>query len=86
MKRPRPEPEALAADGRVDRPDLVTFNVSGKIYTVLFEPTLSLHPNSLLTQLAEEKQMEKDIFVEGLSWMQGCVCVCKFEDDILQIL
>ena len=46
--------------------DLVTFNVSGKVYTVLREPTLSLHPNSLLTQLAEEKQDEKEIFVEGL--------------------
>ena len=29
--------------------DLVIFNVGGKIYTVLREPTLSLHPNSLLT-------------------------------------
>ena len=46
--------------------DLVTFNVSGKIYTVLREPTLSLHPNSLLKQLADEKQNEKEIFVEGM--------------------
>ncbi|CAK9063283.1 unnamed protein product [Durusdinium trenchii] len=47
------------------KPDLVTFNVSGKIYQVLWEPTLSLHPNSLLTQLAEDKQDDKEIFVEG---------------------
>ena len=46
--------------------DLVSFNVGGKIYTVLREPTLSLHPTSLLTQLAEDKQDEKEIFVEGL--------------------
>ena len=45
--------------------DLVTFNVGGKIYTVLREPTLSLHPTSLLTQLAQDKQDEKEIFVEG---------------------
>ncbi|CAK9063082.1 unnamed protein product [Durusdinium trenchii] len=42
--------------------DLVTFNVGGKIYQVLREPTLSLHPNSLLTQLAEDKQDDKEIF------------------------
>ena len=36
-----------------------------QIYTVLREPTLSLHPNSVLTQLAEEKKDEKEIFVEG---------------------
>eukprot|EP00913_Durusdinium_trenchii_P019561 g18388.t1 len=47
------------------RSDLVTFNVGGKIYQVLREPTLSLHPNSLLTQLAEDKQDDKEIFVEG---------------------
>ena len=45
--------------------DLVTFNVGGRIYTVLREPTLSLHPNSLLTQLAEDRQQENEIFVEG---------------------
>eukprot|EP00913_Durusdinium_trenchii_P016549 g15554.t1 len=62
MKRQRSEADVhRAADGS----DLVTFNVSGKIYTVLREPTLSLHPNSLLTQLAEEKGNEKEIFVEG---------------------
>ena len=54
---------AMAAGGS----DLVTFNVGGKIYTVLREPTLSLHPTSLLTQLAEDKQDEKEIFVEGLA-------------------
>ena len=32
---------------------------------MLREPTLSLHPTSLLTQLAEEKKDEKEIFVEG---------------------
>ena len=48
--------------------DLVTFNVGGKIYQVLREPTLSLHPNSLLTQLAEDKQDDKEIFVEGPAW------------------
>ena len=37
-----------------------------QVYTVLREPTLSLHPDSLLTQLAEEKKVEKEIFVEGL--------------------
>eukprot|EP00438_Fugacium_kawagutii_P003809 Skav230256 [mRNA] locus=scaffold3387:68821:74922:+ [translate_table: standard] len=38
---------------------------SGKIYQVLREPTLSLHPDSLLTQLAEEEPGEQPIFVEG---------------------
>eukprot|EP00435_Cladocopium_sp_Y103_P047792 s687_g14.t1 len=45
--------------------DLVTFNVGGKIYQVLREPTLSLHPNSLLTQMAEDQKDDKPIFVEG---------------------
>lgn len=45
--------------------DLVTFNVSGKIYQLLREPTLSLHPTSLLAQLAEEEPTEQPIFVEG---------------------
>ncbi|CAL1173055.1 unnamed protein product [Cladocopium goreaui] len=45
--------------------DLVTFNVSGKIYQLLREPTLSLHPTSLLTQMAEEEPTEQPIFVEG---------------------
>ena len=51
--------------------DLVTFNVGGKIYQVLREPTLSLHPNSLLTQLAEDKQDDKEIFVEGPDVSKG---------------
>ncbi len=37
----------------------------GKIYRVLREPTLSLHPNPLLTQMAEEQTDDKPIFVEG---------------------
>eukprot|EP00438_Fugacium_kawagutii_P003810 Skav230257 [mRNA] locus=scaffold3387:75988:77452:+ [translate_table: standard] len=45
--------------------DLVTFNVGGKIYQVLREPTLSLHPNSLLTQMAEDQKDDTPIFVEG---------------------
>eukprot|EP00435_Cladocopium_sp_Y103_P020493 s1427_g5.t1 len=45
--------------------DLVSFNVGGKIYQVLREPTLSLHPTSLLTQLAEDQKDDKPIFVEG---------------------
>mmetsp|Transcript_35954 Transcript_35954/g.58881 ORF Transcript_35954/g.58881 Transcript_35954/m.58881 type:complete len:223 (-) Transcript_35954:32-700(-) len=45
--------------------DLVTFNVGGKIYQVLREPTLSLHPTSLLTQMAEDQKDDKPIFVEG---------------------
>ena len=53
--------------------DLVTFNVGGKIYQVLREPTLSLHPNSLLTQLAEDKQDDKEIFVEGPAWRRKYV-------------
>ena len=39
----------------------------GKIYQVLREPTLSLHPNSLLTQMAEDQKDDKAIFVEGLA-------------------
>ena len=43
----------------------------GKIYQVLREPTLSLHPNSLLTQLAEDQKDDKPIFVEGLGgWLE----------------
>ncbi|CAK9063286.1 unnamed protein product [Durusdinium trenchii] len=63
MKRQR----SADSDGEpsAGRSDLVTFNVGGKIYQVLREPTLSLHPNSLLTQLAEDKQDDKEIFVEG---------------------
>eukprot|EP00438_Fugacium_kawagutii_P003815 Skav230262 [mRNA] locus=scaffold3387:120242:122601:+ [translate_table: standard] len=45
--------------------DLVTFDVGGKIYKVLREPTLTLHPNSLLTQMAEEQKDDNPIFVEG---------------------
>eukprot|EP00438_Fugacium_kawagutii_P011325 Skav205080 [mRNA] locus=scaffold142:524896:536954:- [translate_table: standard] len=45
--------------------DLVAFNVGGKIYQVLREPTLSLHPNSLLTQMAEGQKDDKPIFVGG---------------------
>ena len=41
----------------------------GKIYQVLREPTLSLHPNSLLTQLAEDQKDDKPIFVEGVDWI-----------------
>eukprot|EP00435_Cladocopium_sp_Y103_P051672 s687_g16.t1 len=45
--------------------DLVSFNVGGKIYQVLREPTLSLHPTSLLTQMAEAQEDDKPIFLEG---------------------
>ena len=38
----------------------------GKIYQVLREPTLSLHPDSLLTQMAEDQKDDNPIFVEGL--------------------
>ena len=37
---------------------------------MLREPTLSLHPNSVLTQMAEEKKDEKEIFVEGKALCQ----------------
>jgi hypothetical protein len=37
----------------------------GKIYQVLREPTLSLHPTSLLTQMAEDQKDDTPIFVEG---------------------
>ena len=43
----------------------------GKIYQVLREPTLSLHPNSLLTQMAEDQKDDKPIFVEGLGKWGG---------------
>jgi len=43
----------------------------GKIYQVLREPTLSLHPNSLLTQMAEDQKDDKPIFVEGLAERVG---------------
>eukprot|EP00435_Cladocopium_sp_Y103_P049815 s687_g15.t1 len=58
-------PEPIAMSGESNSSDLVTFNVGGKIYQVLREPTLSLHPNSLLTQLAEDQKDDKPIFVEG---------------------
>ena len=48
----------------------------GKIYQVLREPTLSLHPTSLLTQMAEEQKDDKAIFVEGSSGVDGCFQVC----------
>ncbi|CAE7522994.1 unnamed protein product, partial [Symbiodinium pilosum] len=70
----------------VAQPDLVTFNVSGKIYTVLREPTLSLHPNSLLKQLADEKQNEKEIFVEGMGDQDLFKYVLEYHRDRKVIL
>eukprot|EP00438_Fugacium_kawagutii_P003814 Skav230261 [mRNA] locus=scaffold3387:113644:119036:+ [translate_table: standard] len=55
----------MSCDDVASNSDLVTFNVGGKIYQVLREPTLSLHPNSLLTQMAEDQTDDKPIFVEG---------------------
>ena len=45
----------------------------GKIYQVLREPTLSLHPTSLLTQLAKDQKDDKPIFVEGLAAWEVCL-------------
>ncbi|CAE8714611.1 unnamed protein product [Polarella glacialis] len=47
--------------------DTVLFNVGGKAFEVLREPTLSLHPQSLLTQLAEmqEEGSQEPIFLEA---------------------
>ena len=41
-----------------------------KIYQVLREPTLSLHPSPLLTQMAEDLKDDKPIFMEG-PWGKG---------------
>jgi hypothetical protein len=41
-----------------------------KIYQVLREPALSLHPSSLLTQMAEDQKDDKPIFMEG-PWGEG---------------
>ena len=57
--------------------DLVTFNVGGKIYTELREPTLSLHPTFLLTQLAEDTQDEKKNFCG-----RPCVAVELFSCEV----
>ena len=43
----------------------VRFNVGGRIFEVLREPTLSLHPDSLLCQLAEDSNQGEAIFIEA---------------------
>jgi len=43
----------------------------GKIYQALREPALSLHPNSLLSQMAEDQKDDKPIFVEGRWALMG---------------
>mmetsp|Transcript_85540 Transcript_85540/g.227260 ORF Transcript_85540/g.227260 Transcript_85540/m.227260 type:complete len:220 (-) Transcript_85540:51-710(-) len=45
--------------------DTVVFKVDGKTFEVLREPTLSLHPNCILTQMAEESLGSEPIFVEA---------------------
>mmetsp|Transcript_88624 Transcript_88624/g.255584 ORF Transcript_88624/g.255584 Transcript_88624/m.255584 type:complete len:245 (+) Transcript_88624:99-833(+) len=56
-KRQKPEATELGP--------IVKFNVGGRIFEVLREPTLSLHPNSLLNSLAEEHTGDDPIFVEA---------------------
>jgi len=45
--------------------ETVQFNVGGRIYEVLREPTLSLYPDCLLNTLAEESSGGEPIFVEA---------------------
>eukprot|EP00928_Gymnodinium_smaydae_P013788 TRINITY_DN15000_c0_g5_i1.p1 TRINITY_DN15000_c0_g5~~TRINITY_DN15000_c0_g5_i1.p1 ORF type:complete len:289 (+),score=43.76 TRINITY_DN15000_c0_g5_i1:61-867(+) len=47
------------------RENTVKFNVGGKHFEVLYEPTLTLHRDSLLHQLAENAADGEEIFVEA---------------------
>mmetsp|Transcript_73995 Transcript_73995/g.207703 ORF Transcript_73995/g.207703 Transcript_73995/m.207703 type:complete len:192 (+) Transcript_73995:55-630(+) len=47
------------------RSDTVKFNVGGRVFEVLREPTLSLHPGTLLSTLADEHSGDDPIFVEA---------------------
>eukprot|EP00933_Yihiella_yeosuensis_P026541 TRINITY_DN20610_c0_g1_i1.p1 TRINITY_DN20610_c0_g1~~TRINITY_DN20610_c0_g1_i1.p1 ORF type:complete len:226 (-),score=42.49 TRINITY_DN20610_c0_g1_i1:170-847(-) len=49
----------------VEKQDTVTFNVGGTKYEVLRSPTLSLHPDSVLHQMAEDSSGPDPIFVEA---------------------
>jgi hypothetical protein len=44
--------------------DTVKFNVSGQVFEVLRDPTLTLHPESLLNTLAEQHSGVENIFVD----------------------
>ena len=45
--------------------DTVYLNVSGKVFRIMREPTLSLYPDSLLSILAEESNGSEPILVEA---------------------
>lgn len=45
--------------------DTVVFDVGGRLFTVLREPTLSLHPGSVLKQMADDHTGSDAIYVEA---------------------
>ncbi len=45
--------------------DTVKFNVGGRLFEMLRVPTLAHHPNSVLSQLAEDHDAPQPIFVEA---------------------
>mmetsp|Transcript_93278 Transcript_93278/g.216821 ORF Transcript_93278/g.216821 Transcript_93278/m.216821 type:complete len:209 (-) Transcript_93278:41-667(-) len=47
------------------RSETVVFNVSGKTFEVLREPTLAMYPCSILSQLAEDAEGNEAIFVQA---------------------
>lgn len=55
--------EALGERG--SQTDTVKFNVRGRVFEVLREPTLSLHPGTLMSTLAEEHSGDDPVFVEA---------------------
>lgn len=56
---------AEAKPGTKSSTQTVAFDVGGKIFKVLYSPTLELHPTSLLKQLADDRDGDEPIFVEA---------------------
>mmetsp|Transcript_31720 Transcript_31720/g.73610 ORF Transcript_31720/g.73610 Transcript_31720/m.73610 type:complete len:269 (+) Transcript_31720:64-870(+) len=52
-------------EAAAQRSETVVFNVGGRTFEVLREPTLAMCPNSLLSQLAEDWDSQTPIFVEA---------------------
>ncbi|CAE8618877.1 unnamed protein product [Polarella glacialis] len=65
MQRKRPAELMEESQKLQATSETVKFNVCGKMFEVLRQPTLSLHPNSILSQLAEESDGSQPIFVEA---------------------
>mmetsp|Transcript_83907 Transcript_83907/g.242371 ORF Transcript_83907/g.242371 Transcript_83907/m.242371 type:complete len:118 (-) Transcript_83907:296-649(-) len=57
--------ESPSTSGKPPSKETVTFDVAGRTFKVLKEPTLSLFPDSLLNTLAEERNSDEPIFVEA---------------------